>query len=89
MRCFATISNDLGSELSNAKPFESIPVPPLWTIIKGSLPGGRYHKKSPVEMATLFLDDFGDTIKFKAAMGNPTIVMTRDVDSFEKVNFFR
>ena len=87
-RAYCSASINLGNEIQNAKPFSEIPSLTFFKMVKESLPGGKYYKKSIREITKMFYDEFGDTIRIPAMLGRPEVVVTYNADNFEKVKFF-
>jgi hypothetical protein len=54
-------------------------------MIVGNLPGGRYYKKSVMEMNSLLHEDYGKIIKIPSILGNKGMVLVYTSEEFEKV----
>lgn len=71
--------------LENAKPFSEIPSPSTFSMIRGSLPGGKYDKKTMNQMMRIFNEEYGNIVRFPAMLGRPEIVTVYKPEDMEKV----
>lgn len=69
----------------NAKPFEEIPGPTRFQLIRGVLPGGIFHGHSLKEFGSILRKQYGDLIKIPGTFGTPNIIMSFKPDHFEKI----
>lgn len=69
----------------NARPFEEIPGPTRFQLIRGVLPGGIFHGHSLKEFGSILRKQYGDLIKIPGTFGVPSIIMSFNPDHFEKV----
>jgi len=83
-------STNISSEIENAKPFSEMPTISFFKMVKESLPGGKYYKKSIKDVMRAFYDEFGEAVRIPAMLGNPEFVMSYNSENFEKVsvNFY-
>jgi hypothetical protein len=82
LRSFSSASHE---QQPQVKPFSEIPTPSIWRMIVGNLPGGRYYKKSVMEMNSLLHEDYGKIIKIPSILGNKGMVLVYTSEEFEKV----
>lgn len=69
----------------NARPFEEVPGPTTFQLIRGVLPGGIFHGHSLKEFSAILRKQYGDLLKIPGTFGVPCIVMSFNPDHFEKV----
>jgi cytochrome P450 family 12 len=63
-------------EYSDAKPFEDIPGPSKFDMLRGFLPGGKFHNKSIVDVSSDLRSQFGDFYRMPGILGQtPTLTM--------------
>jgi hypothetical protein len=72
-------------DLENAKPFSAIPSPSTFSMIRGSLPGGKYDKKSMNQMMEMFQKEYGNIVRFPKMLGRPEVVTVYKPEDMEKV----
>ncbi|XP_070500423.1 cytochrome P450 CYP12A2-like [Chironomus tepperi] len=75
----------LGSEIENAKPFSEMPTISFLKMVKESIPGGKYYKKSIKEVLQAFNEEFGEAVRIPAMLGNPEVVMSYNSEYFERI----
>ncbi|XP_055588799.1 uncharacterized protein LOC129741117 [Uranotaenia lowii] len=76
-------TNNFVEEWVKADPYEKIPGPKLWTMLRGFAPGGRYYNATLPEMHRRLRADYGDLIKLPAAFGRPDILMSYSADDYQ------
>nr|XP_036212812.1 probable cytochrome P450 12e1, mitochondrial isoform X1 [Bactrocera oleae] len=60
----------------NARPYSELPGPSIYEIIRGSLPGGVFYKKTTfIEVITTMKRIYGDIYRFPSMFGRPETVM--------------
>lgn len=69
----------------NAKPYDALPGPSKYQLIRGVLPGGMFYGHSLKEFGTICRAKYGDLFKMPGVFGNPPIVMSFNPDHFEKI----
>lgn len=74
-------------KLQNSKPYNEIPGPSLFNLMRESaLPGGKYYKLTYNEMMNKFRGQYGPIVKIPGAFGKNDVVMIYLPDDVEKVN---
>ncbi|TMW39771.1 hypothetical protein DOY81_015149, partial [Sarcophaga bullata] len=87
----AVVQNDAHTEAAaskeweQAKPFEDIPSAGKFKFIRNFLPGGRYAKMDSTQMLNAFKEDYGNIARLPGFFGREDVVMTHNVEDFEKV----
>lgn len=69
----------------NVKPFEELPGPTKYQLIRGVLPGGMFHNKSLKEFGNVCREKYGNIFRIPGTFGIPSIIMSFDPDHYEKI----
>lgn len=72
------------TEWKFAKPFEELPGPTRWQMLRGFLKGGEYARLDMRELMLLFRQRYGNTFLMPGLFGMPSNVVTFNVENFEK-----
>ncbi|XP_058818870.1 cytochrome P450 CYP12A2-like [Topomyia yanbarensis] len=77
--------SNVDPEWETALPFDRIPGPSLWQMMKNFAPGGRYHNVTLPVMHKYFQEDFGSLIHMPGLFGRKDILLSFNPDDFEKL----
>ncbi|XP_055698585.1 probable cytochrome P450 12a4, mitochondrial [Phlebotomus papatasi] len=70
----------------NVKPYNEIPGPSAFELVKSSsLPGGKYYKKDFVDFLSAFRQEYGDISKIPGVFGKNDIILVYDPEDFKTV----
>lgn len=72
-------------EWTNARPFESMPGPSKFELLKAFLPGGRFYKKPLPEVNRLYRKDYGEIFMLPGIFGKRNVVFSFDPEDYQKV----
>lgn len=72
-------------EWDAAKPFSAIPTIPIFELIRGYLPGGKFYKIGALDLHKKLLADYGKLVIMPGMFGNPAIMLSFEPEDFEKV----
>jgi cytochrome P450 family 12 len=70
-------------EYSEAKPFGDIPGPGKLEVIRGFLPGGKFHNKSMVDFSRDLRSQYGDFYRMPGLFGQPPTLSMYDPNDIE------
>lgn len=69
----------------NARSFDNVPGPSKFQLLRGFIPGGKFHGHSLKEFGNILRKEYGDLYKISGGFGVPSIVMSFNPDHFAKV----
>ncbi|XP_055847816.1 cytochrome P450 CYP12A2-like [Episyrphus balteatus] len=72
-------------EWASAKPFETIPGPSKFELLKAFMPGGRYYKKPLPEINRIYRKDYGEIFMLPGLFGKRNVVCSFDPEDYQKV----
>ncbi|XP_055923884.1 cytochrome P450 CYP12A2-like [Eupeodes corollae] len=81
-KCESTSESE---EWLNARPFESIPGPSKFALLKAFMPGGRYYKKPLPEVNRIYRKDYGEIFMLPGLFGKRNVVFSFDPEDYQKV----
>ncbi|XP_055921318.1 uncharacterized protein LOC129952612 [Eupeodes corollae] len=73
------------TDWENARPFNEIPGPTKFEIIRGFMPGGDYYKKPVTDFFNALRQNYGDFLVLPGMFGKKAIIMTYDPNIFRDV----
>ncbi|XP_055371146.1 cytochrome P450 CYP12A2-like [Condylostylus longicornis] len=72
------------NEWESAKPYESIPGPGKWSLLRSFLPGGKFHNKSRVYISETLHHKYGEIVKIPGMFKEKDVIFTFNANYFEK-----
>lgn len=69
----------------SARPYEEIPGPSKFQLIRGFLPGGKFQGDSLKEFTKKCREEYGDLFKLPGTFGVKGMVMSYNPDHYEKI----
>ena len=73
------------TEWDKALPFEKVPGPTVFQLIRNAMKGGKYYNLSLKQLHQCLRDDYGLIVKLPGMMGKKDIVISFDPKDYEKV----
>lgn len=73
-------------EYSKARPFDSIPGPSKFEMIRFFMPGGKFHNSQMADIQQSMRSEYGDLYKVPGMFGQKTTVMTYKPEDVEFVH---
>ncbi|XP_055539547.1 probable cytochrome P450 12a4, mitochondrial [Wyeomyia smithii] len=73
------------TEWDRAVPFERVPTPSVFRMLKNFAPGGRYNNASLPDLHRLMREDYGDLLRVPGLFGRKDILISFNPDDFEKI----
>lgn len=73
-------------EYANAIPFDEIPGPSKFELLRSFMPGGKFHNTSIIDIQKSMRKEYGDFYKMPGLFGQNTLVTTFDPVDVEYIH---